>query len=222
MRQFLTGWMAALSVAVGSLAMTGTSTGAVVSLNANSGLNTPIAGGSSEEVSFAPLPADLDTINGFTISFSYADGSTTTPSFGVGSLEVVLFQSLPIAPGASIFIAGGVYNISPSATATAASFTSNVGDSSATSIDTTASLFFTLDPLSAYGLWGLSAGSTISFFFVNATTSPTSVAPKILSATLLLDYNPAGGGGAVPEPSTLAIALVGLAGWRGRRMLRRC
>ncbi len=221
MRQFLTGWMAALSVAVGSLAMTGTSTGAVVSLNANSGLNTPIAGGSSEEVAFA-LPADVATINGFTISFSYADGSTTTPSFGVGSLEVALFQSLPIAPGASIFIAGGVYNISPSATPTAASFTSNVGDSSATSIDPSVSSFYSLDPLNATGLWGLSAGSAISFYFLNATTSPTSVAPQILSATLLLDYNPAGGGGAVPEPSTLAIALVGLAGWRGRRMLRRC
>ena len=220
MRQFLTGWMAALSVAVGSLAMTGTSTGAVVSLNANSGLNTPISGGGSEEVAFA-LPADVATINGFTISFSYADGSTTTPAFGVGSLEVTLFQS-PVALGASIFIAGGVYNISPSATPTAASFTSNVGDSSATSIDPSVSVYYSVDPLNATGLWGLSAGSAISFYFLNATTSPTSVAPQILSATLLLDYNPAGGGGAVPEPSSLAIALVGLAGWRGRRMLRRC
>jgi hypothetical protein len=219
MRQFLTGWVAALSVAVGSLAMTGTSTGAVVSLSANTGLNTPISGGFSEEVSFA-LPADVATINGFTISFSYADGSTTTPSFGVGSLEVLLFQT-PATLGASIFIAGGVYNISPSATSTAASFTSNVGDSSATSIDPAFAFYYTLDPLSATGLWGLSAGSAFSFYFSNTTTSPTSVTPKILSATLLLDYNTPGGG-AVPEPSTLAIALVGLAGWRGRRMLRRC
>jgi hypothetical protein len=219
MRQFLTGWVAALSVAVGSLAMTGTSTGAVVSLNAVSGLNTPISGGLSEEVAFA-LPADVATINGFTISFSYADGSTTTPSSGVGSLEVLLFQSPPTV-GASIFIAGGVYNIFPSATPNAASFTSKVGDSSATSIDPSFPIYYTLDPLSATGLWGLSAGSAFSFYFSNTITSPTTVRPQILSATLLLDYNPAGGGGAVPEPSTLAIALVGLAGWRGRRMLRR-
>jgi hypothetical protein len=37
---------------------------------------------------------------------------------------------------------------------------------------------------------------------------------------MTLNYNSTSGG-VVPEPSTLAIALVGLAGWRGRRMLRR-
>jgi hypothetical protein len=49
---------------------------------------------------------------------------------------------------------------------------------------------------------------------------PSNVTVTVLSANLKLDYNTTGGG-VVPEPSTLAIALVGLAGWRGRRMLRR-
>jgi hypothetical protein len=218
MRQFLTGWMVALSVAVGSLAMSGTSAGAVVSLNAASGLNAPISGGSSGMVEFN-LPADVGTINSFTLSFTYSDGSTSTPTFGVGSLEITVAQA-PLITGSSLFAVGGVYNISPTATSTAASFTSTVGDVSATLTDSGFALF-SLDPLSATGMWGASAGSTFPIFFTNSDSNPTSVAPQILSATLLLNYNATGGGGAIPEPSTLAIALVGLAGWRGRRMLRR-
>jgi hypothetical protein len=218
MRQVLMGWVAAVSVAVGSLAITGTSTGAVVTLNAISGLNDPIYGDQLRTVEFL-LPSDVGTINGFTLSFTFDDASTTA-AFGAAYLQVVVPQAAP-GPGASIFGVVGVDNIAAGSNITI-TIAKGVGDASSGLTDPEW-LDYTHSPLSSTGLWGILAGANFPFFFLNSEVNGlTSVAPRITAASLTLDYNSNGGGGAVPEPSTLAIALVGLAGWRGRRMLRRC
>jgi hypothetical protein len=210
-------WMAAWAIAVGSLAIGSNSHGAVVTLNATGGLNTGVS--PSATLSFL-LPADVLTINSFTFDFTYEASAAPGPILGTASLEFALLQSIPFVAGADLFGITGVYAISPTGP-TNQSITASVGDPSFafTLSDFTAT--YSMNSLSSTGVWNLLAGNNISIFVYNgADGSFTNVVPTITAATLTLDYNPTGGG-VVPEPSTLAIALVGLAGWRGRRMLRR-
>ena len=212
-------WMLAFSVLVGSWFMAGTSHAAVVTLNAVFGLNIPIAIGNTELLEFT-LPGDLVSINSMELDFTY---NTPNPgvSIGTASLEFFFEQDATTSP-TTAFAIGGTYGLG-------AGIISGAYDGQVLSPGD-ASFVYTLPflassyqfaNLSATAPWAALAGSNLQIGVYNGGDGGfTNISPEIITATLNLNYNVAICG-AVPEPSTLAIALVGLAGWRGRRMLRR-
>ncbi|MFN5854057.1 MAG: PEP-CTERM sorting domain-containing protein [Pirellulaceae bacterium] len=212
-------WMLAFSVLVGSWFMAGTSHAALVTLDAASGLNIFIAVDTTEQLEFV-LPSDLASINSMELDFRY-DTPNPGPATGTASLEFFFVQDVGTSP-VTAFAIGGIYGIGAGETAAAYDGqTLNTNDGSFSYILPFLPSTYQFGTLSATVPWAALAGSNLVINFYNGGSGGfTNVSPEILRATLKLNYNVASSG-AVPEPSTLAIALVGLAGWRGRRMLRR-
>jgi hypothetical protein len=222
--QLFAKWMLAASVLVGSLSMAVHSNAAVVALNAVSGTGVFKDDGQTGELGFS-LPANLASIQNFSLTINF-ETDTSALGFGTATIQVYLEQDTaalaPPPPGRGAFALGETSGLAHGATISPV-YNAAVGASSATLSGSFLQSQFNFGPLSATGLWDDFAGSTYKvFFYVSGTNEPTSVSVRANSATMSLTYNETAGGGAVPEPSTLAIALVGLAGWRGRRMLRRC
>jgi hypothetical protein len=218
-------WMAAWAIAVGSLAIGSDSRGAVVTLNWSfpPGGAAFVPGGGTGSINFN-LPSDLLSINKFTLTVSTeADPAPAAPfpAFGNSRAQFFIEQDTSAIPGRAAFAIGETVELSHAETKTNTFSNHQVSDSSAPLTGTLLSSVYNFGPLDSGGLWDDSAGGPFSLYFgVLASEFGSSVSLRLSSATLTLDYNPTGGG-VVPEPSMLAIALVGLAGWRGRRMLRR-
>jgi|688.fasta_scaffold00074_53 hypothetical protein len=224
MRQFVTRWVVALTVAVGSLAIGSASHGAVVTLNATIS-NLQIGLGNTDQLQFT-LPNDLTSINSIQFDFTYFTDFPSVPGFpnaqnGSASLEFFFEQDTSTFP-VTVFAVGGVYSIDSGLTSTVYSTpTFNVGGIGFSYTLPFLASIYQFGVLSATAPWTALAGGNIAINAYNGGDGGfTDVFPLITAATMTLNYNSTSGG-VVPEPSTLAIALVGLAGWRGRRMLRR-
>jgi hypothetical protein len=212
-------WMLAFTVLVGSMSMAGNSYAAVVTLNAVFGLNLPIAIGNTELLEFT-LPGDLVSINNMELDFTY---NTPNPgvSSGTASLEFFFEQDATTSP-TTAFAIGGTYGLGSGITNGA--WDGQVltpGDASFLYTLPFLASSYQFGNLSATAPWAALAGNNLKIGVYNGGDGGfTTISPEIITATLKLNYNVAGSG-AVPEPSTLAIALVGLAGWRGRKLVRR-
>jgi hypothetical protein len=190
---------------------------ASVTLSALTGTGESFGDGVTKVFSFT-LPTGLTSINSFQLDFEFFTNTTT--DIGDGVLQGFLEQDTAAIPGRSAFAFGETTIGHGSVFNWSASF--NAGDSSYTLTPGFLTSQFNFGTLSSTGLWDDSAGSTFNlYYYASASSGATNVEFTATKADLILDYNTSGGGGAIPEPSTLAIALVGLAGWRGRRLLRR-
>jgi hypothetical protein len=218
MRRLVLNAVIAALVGIGSLVTSDSGCAAIVNLSATGGgaLNSPL-GAENGETIFFTLPNDFASLNSIELDFTYNTNSGS-PAFGTASLEFVLFIDSSALSGFGVV---GVYGL-------VANISGGSYDGSPISVGTPSYSFalpFFGTRMNLTSLPGIApdfvAGNPIVFGLYNgADGSPSSTTITVLSANLKLDYNTTGGG-VVPEPSTLAIALVGLAGWRGRRMLRR-
>jgi hypothetical protein len=214
------GWLILASIAVASLSVNECSFGGVVvSLNPTTGLGTPISAGNLHNLNFQ-LPSDIASINSVSLSYTYAD-STVGANIGLASLDVFFPQEAPGA-GASIFGISQVDSIAFNSSDTINSGTFTIGSSGVQLDSQLANNTFspqTLDPVG----WWVSASSSphpfLIYFYNDAMGGSTTVKPAITSATLTINYNSTNAN-QVPEPTTFAMAIMGIATWAGRRVLR--
>lgn len=221
--RWILGCLAAMTVAFSSIA-SNRCHAAVVNLSATSGLGAFVGENATGTIGFT-LPGDLAGIQSFSLTVNFETNSSPV-GFGTATVQAYLLQDTalpsPPPPGTSAFALGESGSMAHGITISP-TYNAVVGSPSATFSGSFLQGLYNFGPLVSPGLWDDAAGSTFNvFYYVSGTSGPTSVTVRANSASLTLTYDQAGGGGgAIPEPSTLAIALVGLAGWRGRKLVRR-
>jgi hypothetical protein len=219
MRRLVLNAVIAALVGIGSLVTSDSGCAAIVNLSGvGPALNLAISEGGSGPIYFA-LPSDFASLNSIEFDFTYSS-TGGSPSLGTASLEFVLGTDAGATPSEAFGVVG-IYNLP--AGIVAGSFDGSPINVGTPSFSFNLPLFGSVANLISLPATApdFVAGSNIAMLVYNGADGfPSNVTVTVLSANLKLDYNTTGGG-VVPEPSTLAIALVGLAGWRGRRMLRR-
>lgn len=189
---------------------------ASVTLSATTGTNVSFGDGVTRVFSYT-LPSNLASINGFQLDFSFSTNNAS--DIGDGVLQGYFEQDNASLPGRSAFSFGET--TAPQNVNFNWTMGYSVGNNSYTLTPGFLTSQFNFGTLSSTGLWDDYAGTTFElYFYASAASAATNVEFTATKADLILNYNTSSGG-TIPEPSTLAIALVGLADWRGRRMLRR-